>query len=204
MGIARMKALAQSYVWWPKLDQDVEHLAKSCSKCQAERTAPPLAPLHPWVWPTKPWQRVHVDYAGAVQGPSIPHCGGRALQVAGGYRDEDNDFTCHHPRTASTFRFLWSSGAVGIRQWTTGELEKFLKCNGIKHICSAPYHPSSNGSAERFVQTFKRAMRASEHPELSFHQQLMGFLLSFSHHPTCYNSGGPCFTIPTETRQNQI
>ena len=22
------------------------------------------APLHPWVWPSKPWQHVHIDFAG--------------------------------------------------------------------------------------------------------------------------------------------
>jgi len=31
------------------------------------------------------------------------------------------------------------------------------------HIKSAPYHPATNGSAERLVQTFKKAMRAGEH-----------------------------------------
>ena len=30
-GIARTKAIAQSYVWWPKLDNDIESLAKSCT-----------------------------------------------------------------------------------------------------------------------------------------------------------------------------
>ena len=49
----------------------------------------------------------------------------------------------------------------------------------MKHIHSAPYHPSSNGLAERFVRTFKAAMKASEHPGLSFHQRLMSFLLSY-------------------------
>ncbi len=41
------------------------------------------------------------------------------------------------------------------------------------------YHPSSKGLVERFVQTFKRNMKASEHLELSFHQQLMSCLLSY-------------------------
>ncbi len=49
----------------------------------------------------------------------------------------------------------------------------------MKHIHSAPYHPSSNGLAERIVRTFKTAMKASEHPGLSFHQCFMSFLLSY-------------------------
>ncbi|KFD72866.1 LOW QUALITY PROTEIN: hypothetical protein M514_14770 [Trichuris suis] len=31
-GIVRMKCLARSYVWWPKVDQEVEALLRSCKK----------------------------------------------------------------------------------------------------------------------------------------------------------------------------
>ena len=55
----------------------------------------------------------------------------------------------------------------------------FLKANRVKHLISAPYHPSSNGLAERFVGTFKRALRAAESPGLTFQQQLMNFLLTY-------------------------
>ena len=32
------------------------------------RAAPPVAPLHPWKWPTRPWARLHLDYAGPFLG----------------------------------------------------------------------------------------------------------------------------------------
>ena len=41
-------------------------------------------------------------------------------------------------------------------QFTSVEFDVFLKSNGVLHICSAPYHPQSNGEAERFVQTFRK------------------------------------------------
>ena len=67
-GVSRMKALARSHFWWPGLDKDLEKLARSCTSCQAVKQAPASAPLHPWVWPSHPWQRVHIDYAGPFMG----------------------------------------------------------------------------------------------------------------------------------------
>ena len=34
-----------------------------------------------------------------------------------------------------------------------------MNAKGIQHICTAPYHPASNGAIERFIQIFKQAMR---------------------------------------------
>ena len=62
----RLKAIARSHVWWPGLDKALEDLVSSCFKCQAVRNSPPAAPLHPWCWPTRPWQRIHIDFAGPL------------------------------------------------------------------------------------------------------------------------------------------
>lgn len=62
-GTVRAKELMRSYAWWPSVEQDVEDQVKSCERCQQQRTLPVKAPLHPWQWPTKPQQRLHVDYA---------------------------------------------------------------------------------------------------------------------------------------------
>lgn len=43
--------------------------------------------------------------------------------------------------------------------FVSAEFEAFLAHNEIKHITSAPYHPSSNGLAERAVQIVKRGLR---------------------------------------------
>ena len=62
-GIVAMKAIARSYLWWPKLDAEIELMVKNCEVCQSVRKAPPRAPLYPWRWPTRVWLRVHIDFA---------------------------------------------------------------------------------------------------------------------------------------------
>ena len=43
--------------------------------------------------------------------------------------------------------------------FTFDEFSKFVKQNGIQHIQTAPYHPASNGLAERAVQIIKNCVK---------------------------------------------
>ncbi|ORU94689.1 MAG: hypothetical protein A6F71_09465 [Cycloclasticus sp. symbiont of Poecilosclerida sp. M] len=66
-GMSRMKSLARMYVWWPGIDTDIEKSVRTCNACQEVQSSPPAAPLNPWKWPTKPWSRLHLDYAGPFE-----------------------------------------------------------------------------------------------------------------------------------------
>ncbi len=48
-------------------------------------------------------------------------------------------------------------------QFPSYEFEMFMFTNGIKHKTSAPFKPSSNGQAERYVYTLKQALHAMQH-----------------------------------------
>lgn len=61
--------------------------------------------------------------------------------------------------------------------------QQFLRENGIKHVRSAPHHPSTNGEADRFVQTFKNAMRAAKDDSGTFETKLAKFLLVYCSTP---------------------
>ena len=43
--------------------------------------------------------------------------------------------------------------------FTSSDFTKFTRRNQIRHLRTAPYHPSFNGLAERAVQTFKLGMK---------------------------------------------
>ena len=186
LGIIRMKSLARIHVWWPSIDKQIEELVRSCAPCQSIRNKPPTVLLHPWAWPILPWQRIHVDFTGPFQGSFfmiIVDAHSKWLEVV--------------PMTSTTsektIEELWKIFAqFGLPeqlvtdngpQFTSREFETFVKANGVKHICSAPYHPATNGEAERFVQTFKRALKASKQETGSLQTRLSRFLVCYCSTP---------------------
>ena len=64
-------------------------------------------------------------------------------------------------------------------QFTSSEFATFMKRNGIKHILVAPYHPRSNGQAERVVQTFKQFFKAEGKTSASLRSNLARFLFGY-------------------------
>ena len=67
-GSQHMKALAQSYMWLPNMDAELEATAAVYNACTLHARDPPKTAVHPWPWPTHPWVRLHIDYDGPVDG----------------------------------------------------------------------------------------------------------------------------------------
>jgi len=67
-GVSHMKTLARMFVWWPNMEADIESTVQYCRECQMCPPVSPPAPLHPWKWPSHPWSRLHLDYAGPFLG----------------------------------------------------------------------------------------------------------------------------------------
>ena len=181
LGISKMKALARSHVWWSGIDKELESLVKSCPDCAVVKQAPAKAPLHPWSWPTRPWERIHIDFTGPFMNKSF-------LIVVDAYSKwaeviEMSQTTA--ARTISALRQVFSSLGMPEQivsdngpQFVSAEFAEFAKLNGIKHIRISPYHPATNGEAERFVRTFKEAMKAGKNDGLTLSHRLAGFLLT--------------------------
>ena len=190
-----MKALARSYLWWPGLNKELEDCAKCCVACQSVKSAPAKAPLHPWLWPAKPWQRVHVDFAG-------PFLGKTFLIVVDAHSKWPEVIempSTTAPKTIAELRRLFAAYGLPEQlvsdngpQFVAEEFAIFLKRNGVKHIRSSPYHPSSNGAAERFVRTFKQAMKAGAGSTPDISQRLANFLLTYRATPHATTDAPPC------------
>ena len=185
LGVVKMKAVARSYVWWPGLDAQIEEKCKTCLPCQRTQKTPCLTPLHPWPWPTAPWQRIHVDFAGPYEGRMF-------LVVVDAHSKWPEVILMEATTSAKTIqalRGLFSHYGVpevlvsdNGPQFTSEEFATFLKSNGIKHVRSAPFHPATNGLAERFVQTFKHSLKSSKGTS-SVQRRLDAFLLQYRNTP---------------------
>ena len=65
-GVNAMKAEARNWVWWPKMEQDILEVTKSCELCFKNFQKPHSVVLS-WPETGKPWSRIHMDYAGPIE-----------------------------------------------------------------------------------------------------------------------------------------
>lgn len=176
-GIVRMKLLARSYVWWPRLDDDIGMQVHDCTECSmVQRQAPTLA-LHPWKWCIRPFQRIHIDYA--------EYQGVYYLVTVDSYSKWPEIIAMKNMTTVATInamrmmfaRFGLPEEVVSDNgpQFTAEDFAVFLTENGVKHTRTPRYHPASNGLAERMVQELKMALKKG--------QLLARFLMAYRNTP---------------------
>ncbi|KAL3123271.1 hypothetical protein niasHT_006814 [Heterodera trifolii] len=161
-GMKRMKNLARQHVYWPGIDHQIEEVVRKCEPCATEAKAPKKTELHSWPKAEGPWKRVHMDYAG-------PFFGKMYLIIVDAHSKWPEVFEMRSTGSAATIEQLRSLCArFGLPETWLPIMAPSLaptnsrnssKENGINHLFSAPYNPMSNGQAERFVDTFKRACR---------------------------------------------
>ena len=133
---------------------------------QPDVTAPaPAANLSPWPIPDNPWDRVHVDFAG----PFLRSMWLLAMDAHSKWPSVIR--LANYPTTEITIAGLdalftiWGLPKTLVSdngpQFASADFANWCRSNGIVHMTSAPFHPSSNGEAERLVGVFKRAMQRS-------------------------------------------
>ena len=185
--------LAQGYVHWYGITEDIEKHVGACESCLLNSNDPAKAPPHPWEKSTRPWQRVHIDHAGPMKNKWF-------LVVYDSYSKWIDVQVVSSTGSQSTIEKLRSLFAThGLPEtlvsdnatgFASREFETFLSQNGVMHITSAPYHPASNGPAERSVQTFKAALAKLEGDEKKGSLETQVSRLLFSYRCTPHTATG--------------
>ena len=156
------------------MDKDLEEKVKNCDVCQEHQHKPQPAT---WEWP---WTRLHADYAR-------PFMGKMFLIVVNAYckcLELKPVSSATSSVTIEQLRSIFSTHGLpevlvtdNGTSFTSVEFQEFMKNNGINHVKSAPYHPASNGLAEKAVQTLKGSMKKYSPDNLN--TQLVRFLFRY-------------------------
>ncbi|XP_037954661.1 uncharacterized protein K02A2.6-like [Teleopsis dalmanni] len=72
-------------------------------------------------------------------------------------------------------------------QFTSLQFKKFCLKNGIQHVTTAPFHPASNGLADRFVRTFKTSVKKNLDDGMSISEAVIKFLVTYRSMPNSNN-----------------
>ena len=117
------------------------------------------APLHLWEWLSRLWSRLHLDYAG-------PSTGKMFVVEVDAHSKWLNVYPMDICMSTATVEKLPQSFAVhGLPEtvvtnsgtcFTRHKFSMFMRHNGVRHIKSAPCHPSTHDLAETAVQTLKQ------------------------------------------------
>lgn len=189
--VERMRSIARNYAYWPCIDESIAQLVSSCKECASVAKTSSITKLESWPTPEKPWQRLHIDYAGPVDGWYY-------FILVDAYTKWPEVVPTKRITTSATLTILKGIFArFGIpetlvsdngRQLVSDQFERYCDNNGILHLKTPPFHPQSNGLAERFVDTFKRALNKIKAGGEGLADAIDTFLL-------CYRST-PCRSAP--------
>ena len=152
------------------------------------------SPLHPWAWPTVPWERVHADFAGPVMGKMLfvvtdTHSKWPEVCVMDSTTSSNTIFVLREmfARYGLPRQVVSDNGP----QFTSEEFKQFLHANGVKHITTAPHH---NGSLSPFEQWSCRTASSDSQaghscwsPERRTSRAYVGSIsAAVSSHPSCH------------------
>ena len=188
-GVVKMKSLARYHIWWPQIDKGIEHLARSCPSCQSNAKMPGKVILHPWIWPEHLFQRVHINLAGPILNSMfllLVDAHSKWLEVIPMKTTTSQKTTDALSDIFARFGLPELFVSDNGPQFVSNEFQEWLARHGIQHIRSSPYHPQSNGAAERCVQTFKNALKAMK-GETNMKAKLATFLFKYQKYSTYHN-----------------
>ena len=155
--------------------------------CQNVRSLLPKVPLHPWKGPSRPFQRVHIDFRQKGKDYFLVLIDSHSKWI-----DVKHMTSTTTERIIDELRLIFAEHGLPEQlvsdngpQFTSEQFARFTRQNGIKHILVPPYHPASNGAAERSVRVVKEALEKQVLQgtgSMTMKHRLANFLIKYRQH----------------------
>lgn len=183
-GIQRCKNMARSFVYWPGIDKEIERMVKRCSECLLNRDEPPQT-TDKWPETREVFERVHIDFLQlrTTMCLILVDSFSKWIEVIPMRTTTAAETEEKLRQIFATFGLPKNVISDNGPQLVSARLEQFFRKNGITHTTSPPFHPASNGAAERQVRTFKNKLKTAlidpRNKETSLATLISRFLITY-------------------------
>ena len=154
-------------IWWPGMSWALVMAISNCGRCKQFEAKPQILEMQPIIC-TKPMELVHVDYikmevtVSTQEKPVVKN----VLVVVDHFTQYVQAYVTWNQMARTTTRVLYNEyfSMFGFPQklmsdqgtrFTSKVITAMCSLFGIEKIRTTPYHPQSNGSAERVHQTLQ-------------------------------------------------
>ena len=166
-GQDRTLSLMKECFWWPSMSKALLKVIANCGRCIQYEAKGQLPPMQPIIC-TEPMELVHIDYVGMEvtiatdKKPVVRN----VLVVVDHFTGYVQAFVTKNHMARTTARVLYNNyfSIFGFPQCLMSDqgtefcgkvIAAMCRLLGIEKIQTTPYHPQTNGSAERVHQTLQ-------------------------------------------------
>ena len=167
-GRDRTLSLLKERFWWPGMSRALFRAVSTCGRCKQYEAKGQLPPMNP-ILCTEPMELVHIDYVGmevtvaAKEKPVVKN----VLVIVDHFTRYVQAYVTKNHTARTTARVLYNNyfSVFGFPQRLMSDqgtefcgkvISAMCSLLGIEKIRTTPYHPQTNGSAERVHQTLQR------------------------------------------------
>ena len=159
-GIVKCLERAKNSVYWPGYIHDIQDKVASCRRCQEGRNENPRLPYEPHPVPFYPYQKVGMDLFeldGKTYLMSVDYYS-KWITIINLDHTKSRDVIEAVDEQFANFGIPEEVISNNGPQFACTDFRSFADGLGFRHVTSSPGYPSSNGQAERSIQTAKKTM----------------------------------------------
>ena len=177
IGIDATKRRARDVMFWPNMNSDIEKAITACKTCQSMTYHQQKEPLMSYPVPNQPWATVGTDlfeWHNCMYLITVDlYSGWYEIDLL---RDTSTStiikkMKTHFSRFGIPLMVISDSGS----QYKSREFKQFARDWSFNHVMSSPHFHSSNGLAEKAVQTAKKLLEKSYRDGTDAHLNLLNW-----------------------------